>query len=104
MKGKPMQEYDEKRGFVRMPAHCGITYRTAGSGTYSEGACVNISGSGILFRGNSPLEEGKAAELHLVPENRLTPPLTAYIEVVRCQQGENGCYHIAGSIKGIKSE
>lgn len=97
-------EYDEKRDFVRVPAECKLSYRLAGSDACTDGACVNISGSGILFRGISPLEPGKAAEIRLIPDNRITPPLTAYIEVVRCHRGEDGRYDIGGAIKGIKSE
>jgi hypothetical protein len=97
-------EYDEKRDFVRVPAECKLSYRLAGSDVYTDGACVNISGSGILLRGTSPLEPGKAAEVRLIPDNRITPLLTAYIEVVRCHRIEDGQYDIGGAIKGIKSE
>lgn len=97
-------EYDEKRKFARVPAEGPMRYRLAGSGAYCEGNCINISGSGILFRGALPLETGKAAELGLFPENNIIPPLTAYIEVVRCEPGGNGEYRIAGAFQGIKSE
>jgi hypothetical protein len=99
-----MLEYDEKRRFARMEADCKISYRLAGDESYHDGGCVNISGAGILFRGDFPLEVGKAAELRIDPENGITPPLIAYIEVVRCEADANGSYRIAGSIKGIKSE
>jgi hypothetical protein len=99
-----MLEYEEKRQFTRSQTNCRIRYRLAGSDAYSEGICLNISGSGILFRGNAPLEVGKAAELHLASENKITPPLAAYIEVVRCEQDEGGDYRIAGAIKGIRSD
>lgn len=97
-------EFNEKRAFVRMQADCNLSYRLSGDGKYVEGACLNISGSGILFRGRVPLEPGKAAEIHLVPENRIIPPLTAYIEVTRCDPVMEERYDIAGMIKGIKSE
>lgn len=99
-----MLEYDERRDFIRMQADCKMSYRFADAEDLREGVCVNISGSGILFRADSPVETGKAVEIHLEPENRLTPPLTAYIEVVRCDAIEPGRYEVAGAIKGIKSE
>lgn len=99
-----MLEYDEKRRFARAEAACRISYRLAGDESRFDGGCLNISGAGILFRGVAPLEVGKAAELRIVPESGITPPLTAYIEVVRCEQAGNGYYRIAGEIKGIKSE
>lgn len=99
-----MLDYDEKRDFIRMQAECKMSYRLAGEETYTEGNCLNISGSGILFKGPLALEPGRAAEIHLVPDNRITPPLTAYIEVVRCAPADDGEYDIAGAIKGIKGE
>jgi len=99
-----MLDYDEKRDFIRMHAECKVKYRLAGEDSYFEGQCCNLSGSGILFKGSRPLEAGKAAEIHLNPDNRITPPLTAYIEVVRCDKGAGDEYSIAGAIKGIKDE
>jgi hypothetical protein len=99
-----MLDYDEKRDFIRMQAECQMSYRLAGEENYTEGSCLNISGSGILFKGPLALEAGRAAEIHLVPDNRITPPLTAYIEVVRCVLGDDGQHEIAGAIKGIKGE
>lgn len=96
-------EYDEKRAFRRCPIVCRLTYRPAGGGPCSEGEGIDLSGSGILFVGETSLKIGKAVEVNLLSENRLTPPLTVYIEVVRCEQGKNGCYTLAGAIKGIKS-
>ena len=98
-----MLDFEEKRHFTRSQTACRVRYRLAGSGAYHEGVCLNISGSGIWFQGGLPLEIGKAAELHLASENKITPPLTAYIEVVRCEEGEGG-YRIAGAIKGIRSD
>lgn len=97
-------EYDEKRKFPRTLADGPVRYRLSGNDAYCEGCCMNISGSGILFRGDLPLAVGKAAVLNLFPGNNIIPPLTAYIEVVRCEQIGNGEYHIAGAIQGIKSE
>ena len=95
---------DDKRDFIRMQATCKMNFRLAGADFFREGECINISGSGILFRADVALEPGRAVEVHVVPENRITPPLTAYIEVIRCDPTENGHYQIAGAIKGIKSD
>lgn len=98
-----MLSSNEKRDFIRMQARCKMRFRVANSEHFTDATCGNISGSGILFQADVPVEAGKAAEVHVDLENRLTPPLTAYIEVIRCEQiGENH-YEIAGSIKGIKS-
>ncbi len=99
-----MLDYEEKRDFIRMQAECKMKYRLAGEETYTDGNCLNLSGSGILFQGPRTLEPGKAAEVHITPDNRITPPLTAYLEVIRSDLGADGQYHIGGAIKGIKDE
>jgi len=99
-----MLENDEKRDFIRMQADCKMTFRLADTDVVHEGTCVNISGSGILFEADTPVDVGKALEISLHPQNKITPPLTAYIETIRCTESEAGRYRIAGAIKGIKSE
>ncbi|MBM3202639.1 PilZ domain-containing protein [Candidatus Woesearchaeota archaeon] len=94
---------DEKRDFIRMQSYCKMQFRMAGSENFMTAYCKNISGSGILFLSDLPLEPGKAAEVFIDPENRITPPLTAYIEIIRCESIHDREYEIAGSIKGIKS-
>jgi hypothetical protein len=97
-----MMDYEEKRDFIRMQAECKMTYRLADTRNYHEGTCVNLSGSGILFNGDTSVNAGAAMEVRLEPDNRITPPLIAYIEVTRCMpEGENR-FSIAGLIKGIK--
>lgn len=98
-----MLSSNEKRDFIRMQARCRMQFRIADSEEFMEAACANISGSGILFQAHVPVESGKAAEVFIDLENRITPPLTAYIEVIRCEPIANGTFEIAGSIKGIKS-
>lgn len=99
-----MLEYEEKRDFIRMQADCKMTYRLADTRNYREGSCVNLSGSGILFESESPVDAGMALEVRLEPANRITPPLIAYIEVIRCTRVGDNRYSIAGVIKGIKSD
>jgi len=100
----PEIEYKEKRPFVRMNANCRMTFRRADTSCEHAGVCLNISGSGVLFQADQPVEPGKAVEIHTIPNNRITPPLIAFIEVVRCSLTDDDHYLIAGAIKGIKSE
>lgn len=96
-------EYDHKRAFARNPAVCKLVYQAAGGGPSTGGVCLNISGSGIMFIGDMALDAGRAAEVNLISENRITPPLTVYIEITRCEPVPDDGYEIAGVIKGIKS-
>ncbi|HUL13235.1 MAG TPA: PilZ domain-containing protein [Methylococcaceae bacterium] len=98
-----MIEAQEKRSFGRMNANCRMSFRRAVSGMVHEGWCINISGAGILFQANLPVEPGRAVEIHTMPNDKITPPLTAFIEVVRCTRTDAEHYWIAGAIKGIKT-
>lgn len=99
-----MLEYEEKRDFVRMQTNCRITYKFPGSETVHEGVCLNLSGAGVLFRATERIDNGRALEIKIVADNALTPPLIAYVEVIRSMvsESEEGGFEIAGAIKGIK--
>lgn len=97
-----MLEYDEKRGYMRMNVDCEITYKLAGSSEQHTGTCTTISGSGISFIADRPFEPGKAMEVNIIPKNTITPPMTAFVEVVRNSQKDDSHYEIAAAIKSIK--
>ncbi len=66
------------------------------------GTCVNLSGAGIFFKSETQITQGKAIEITIQPENNITPPLNAFVEILRVSEDKSGVYEIAGSIKGIK--
>lgn len=95
---------EEKRYFSRMRTDCKLAYKPVGGTSPVGGSCINLSGSGILFRSSTPVEPGKAIEVHIRPTYRITPPLTAFVEVIRCTAGGDQEYEIAGAIRGIKDD
>ena len=97
-----MLEYDEKRNYIRMNVDCELTYKLADSNELHTGTCTSISGSGVSFIADRAFEPGKALEVNIMPKNAVTPPMTAFIEVVRTTQQDDGGYEIAASIKSIK--
>lgn len=97
-----MLEYDEKRNYIRMIVDCDITYKLASSDQVYNGRCKTLSGAGISFVSSEKIEPGKGLEIKVIPENKVTPPMTAYIEVVRNSPLENGEFEIAATIKNIK--
>ena len=99
-----MIPYEENRHFTRLQANCPMSFKLADQSEWFQGICFNISGSGILFQAERAIDAGKAVEIHIVPENKLTPPFTAFIEIIRCSPTDSGGFHLAGVIKGIKSE
>jgi len=97
-----MLEYDEKRNYIRMEVDCDITYKMADSNEIHKGQCTSISGAGVSFISTEAFDTGKAMEINVVPKNPVTPPMTAFIEVVRSTKKEDGSHEIAATIKSIK--
>lgn len=97
-----MRAYDEKRDYIRMDIDCEITYRLADSDRVHHGQCTSISGAGVSFTTDEAIEIGKALEITILPAKALTPPMSAFIEVVRCTHQSAGSYEIAATIKSIK--
>ncbi|MCX7088189.1 MAG: PilZ domain-containing protein [Methylococcales bacterium] len=99
-----MLGYDEKRDFIRMDIDCELTYRLADLDTVYKGRCTSISGAGVSFIAEQSVEAGKAMEITVVPAKSITPPMVAFIEVVRSIRQDDGSFEIAAVIKSIKAE
>jgi hypothetical protein len=97
-----MLNYDEKRSFIRMEIDCDITYKLADSDTLHSGRCSSISGAGVSFISDCSFDLGKAMEINVTPKSNVTPSMTAFIEVIRSTQLDEGGYEIAATIKSIK--
>ncbi|MDP3875931.1 MAG: PilZ domain-containing protein [Methylobacter sp.] len=99
-----MLGYDEKRSYIRMEIDCDVTYKLAGSDELHHGRCSTISGAGVSFMAERAFEPGKAMEINVIPKNTVTPSMTAFVEVIRSTQQDDGSYEIAASIKSIKAD
>lgn len=97
-----MLEYDEKRNYIRMEVDCDILYKLMDSNEEFKGVCTTISGSGVSFITDQNFEPGIAMEIKILPKSATTPPMNAFIEVVRSMQQEANKYEIAATIKSIK--
>ncbi len=97
-----MLDNSESRQFIRMDVSCAMTYKFPDSEQLLVGQCVNLSGSGILFTSEKAIDSGIALEVTIAPDNLLTPPMKAYVEVIRSKAIEPGLYEVATEIKGIK--
>lgn len=98
-----MLQHGEKRTYTRMETNCKMTYKFPESEQRHEATCINLSGAGILFKATDDIEVGRAVEICVMPENNITPSMTAFIEVTRSSPTEDKKYEIAASIKGIKA-
>ncbi len=99
-----MLEYDEKRDYIRMDIDCDLTYRLADSEEVHHGRCTSISGAGVSFIAATNFEAGKAMEIRVLPARSVTPPMVAFIEVVRSSRLPDDTFEIAAAIKSIKTE
>lgn len=97
-----MLEYDEKRDYIRMDVDCEISYKLADEGDAKIGLCTSLSGAGVSFIAENAYDVGLAMEVNILPKNSVTPPMTAFIEVVRSTLQDDGSFEIAASIKSLK--
>jgi len=97
-----MLETGESRNFIRMETACDVSYKFPDSNNIFMGKSINISGSGILFTSNQFIDSGIALEISVIPERSLTPPMVAYVEVIRTKEVNPGEFEVAAEIKGIK--
>lgn len=97
-----MLTHDEKRDYIRMEVDCDVTYKPANTDMVKTGRCTTLSGAGVSFIADQAFDLGVAIEISVIPKNNLTPPMTAFIEVVRVVKQDDNQYEIAGVIKGIK--
>jgi hypothetical protein len=94
---------DEKRDYIRMDVDCDVTYKLASSDEIKTGRCITLSGAGVSFMADQAFEPGLAMEISIIPKTTITPPMTAFIEVVRCSKRESSQFEIAAVIKSIKA-
>jgi len=99
-----MMNYEERRRFPRVKANCAMSFKRVACGNQAHALCVDISASGLMFEADEAVEPGRALEIRTFPGDRITPPITALVEVTRCTEAGAGRYRIAGVIKGIKSQ
>lgn len=99
-----MTDYEEKRRFPRVRCNCAMSFKRVASGNQAHARCVDISASGIRFEAEEAVEPGRALEIRTFPADRITPPITALVEVLRCEEIAEDRYRIACAIKGIKSQ
>jgi hypothetical protein len=97
-----MLTHDEKRDYIRMDVDCDITYRPADASEAKTGRCTTLSGAGLSFVADQSFNIGLAMEVSIIPKTSITPPMTAYIEVVRSVKRDDDNYDIAATIKSIK--
>lgn len=83
-----MVDSSDKRDFRRMTLDCRVVFRIAGESQKHDGSLINLSATGLRLSTNVLLKEGDVIEVHVKPENDITPPLDALAEIVRVDTDE----------------
>jgi hypothetical protein len=92
-----MPDYSEKRGFVRMPIDCELSFSPLDDAQTYQGKVVNLSNGGILFTAAQSFDIGTRLEIELTPANSVTPPMQAWVTVTRVDASDSS-FEIAGKI------
>jgi hypothetical protein len=96
-----MNEFAEKRDFMRMAIDCLLCFSRSGEQQSFEGHVVNLSSKGILFTAIDQFEKGDQLELVLTPTNSSTSPMEASVVVSRVTFNDE-VYELACKITEMK--
>jgi hypothetical protein len=96
-----MNEFAEKRDFMRMAIDCLLSFSRSGEQQSFEGHVVNLSSKGILFTAIDQFEKGDQLELVLTPTNSSTSPMEASVVVSRVTFNDE-VYELACEITEMK--
>lgn len=92
---------EETRESPENPLRGKVLYRPIARSEPIEGEGIAFSGSRIRFSGEQSLSEGAAAEVRIEAVKGLSPALTAYIEISRCEPDDLLGFCIEGTVKGL---
>jgi len=100
-----LREYSEKRDFIRMNIECPVFYQAMGSSINKRATCVNLSAKGIKFHTDQVLAVGSKIHINVVPELKISPSLSAVMEILRVEPlaTNSKSYYIAGKLEEIDS-
>jgi len=96
-----MNDFAEKRDFMRMAIDCLLCFSKRGDQQSFEGHVVNLSTKGILFTAIDQFEEGDQLEIVLTPTNSSTSPMEASVVVSRVTFNDE-VYELACEITEMK--
>lgn len=99
-----MFEYSEKRDFMRMSMDCPARYRIEGTQELGSAVVKDLSGGGVSLVTEQPLAADDRIALEVMPGKSITPPLSAWVRVIRCEQNGDGNYSVACKLEQILDE
>lgn len=98
-----IQDYSEKRDFIRMNAQTEVSFQFSGEDQVHHGLSLDLSGTGVKFETSVLVKAGSKLIIRIAPENTATPPLDAEVKVIRVEKHEiDDIYLIAAEFIKIK--
>ena len=96
------QDYAEKRDFMRMFINAPVDFTISGTNDWNRGIGKDLSGGGLSFSSDKPMNEGDKVDIKLHPITPVTPPLEAKVTVIRTDQSEDNGYIVSTRIDKIQ--
>jgi hypothetical protein len=96
-----MLDYSEKRDFQRMNMGCPARYRPNGAAQAECAVVDNLSGSGVALITEKAVAPDIQMSLEIMPGKTITPPLSAYVRVLRCDPRDDGNFQVVCTIERI---
>ncbi|MGD2117942.1 MAG: PilZ domain-containing protein [Chromatiales bacterium] len=84
-----MLEYMEKRDYMRMAVDCAANLRLSGADENLPAIVKDLSATGVLVWIDQEIEAGTSGTISILPGKNITPPLSAEIEIIRCEPRED---------------
>lgn len=97
------RDYSEKRNFHRMRLSTDIDIRLDDNQTTISAHCLNLSGTGLMFRTEEHLSEGSICYTRIKSGSDKTPDLEATLKIIRCESNGPEGYLIGAEIVEFSS-
>ncbi len=91
---------NEQRKFIRMNLESDMLYRFSDHKRFFSGRCKNLSPTGVMFNCHHQLEIGQMLEVHIIPENNLTPTMRILVKVVLVKLIDSISFDTGAEIEG----
>ncbi|MFO7602595.1 MAG: PilZ domain-containing protein [Gammaproteobacteria bacterium] len=92
------RDYDEKRDYVRVHVESDMYYQSEYDDEPQVGKLQNLSGRGLMFIASHPISKESMIDIRIDPTNKITPPLTVTVRVVRVTKQRHGDGYEIGAV------
>lgn len=96
-----MNDYDEKRNFIRMKVDTPANITVVNGEESYKGICVDLSGGGLLVKLKNSIDLGTPLKVTIVSDHGHNPMLVARTTVTRCIASKEGDYELGLEIEEL---